>query len=103
MSEAQNIALTGFFKALAHPTRLHILELLRPGERCVCEIYPELEMEQSNVSRHLSVLKKEGLLQSRKDGLKVIYWINNQLVYEVLDLSTETIRQVWKGKAAAIS
>jgi ArsR family transcriptional regulator len=61
------------FKALAHPTRVQILQLLRNGEKCVCEIVPALKMEQPNVSRHLYVLKKEGILSCRKEGLKVIY------------------------------
>jgi len=60
MAETHNTVLADFFKALAHPTRLQILELLRPGERCVCEIFPALEMEQSNVSRHLSVSLEKG-------------------------------------------
>jgi len=58
------------FKALAHPTRVQILHLLKEGERCVCEIVPSLDLEQPNVSRHLYVLKKEGILSSRKERIK---------------------------------
>ena len=102
MAETHNTVLADFFKALAHPTRLQILELLRPGERCVCEIFPALEMEQSNVSRHLSVLKKAGLVQSRKDGLRVIYWISDYRIVDILNFSTDTTRQIWQNKAANI-
>ena len=72
-------------KALAHPTRLNILESLREGERCVCEIIDIVDTEQSNTSQHLAVLKKMGILTSRKDGLKVIYRIKHDEILEILD------------------
>ncbi len=102
MSETQNSALADFFKSIAHPTRLQILELLRPGERCVCEIFPALEMEQSNVSRHLSILKKAGLVHSRKEGLRVIYWISDPRIDEILNLAADITRQIWQKKAADV-
>ncbi len=49
-------------KALGQPTRLQILELLRGGERCVCEIFPAIHQEQANVSKHLSILRQAGIL-----------------------------------------
>ncbi len=88
----------GICKAIAHPTRIEILQLLREGERCVCEIYPALDIEQPNVSRHLSVLKGAGILSSRKEGLKVIYTVNDERVYEMLDLITAMLRQQWDSK-----
>jgi len=72
-----------FLKALGQPTRLQILDLLKNGERCVCEIFPALDQEQANISKHLTILKQSGILESRKVGLRVIYWIKNK---EVLDL-----------------
>ena len=72
-----------FLKALGQPTRLQILDLLKNGERCVCEIFPAIDQEQANVSKHLTILKQSGILESRKEGLRVIYWIKNK---EVLDL-----------------
>ncbi len=86
------------FKALAHPARLQILALLRGGERCVCEIFPALEMEQSGVSRHLAILKKEGLLEARKEGLKVIYRVKDRRVYQLLDLNAAILKDFWHGK-----
>ena len=74
-------------KAIAQPTRLKILELLKDGERCVCEIYPALEQEQPNISKHLNFMKRAGILDSRKDGLRIIYWIKAP---EVLDILTRT-------------
>ena len=80
-------------KAIAHPTRIEILQLLRGGERCVCEIFPVLDIDQPNVSRHLSLLKKEGILTSRKEGLKVIYRVNDERVFDLLDLVTLMLKE----------
>lgn len=91
------------FKAIAHPTRLEILQLLRSGERCVCEIFPALDIEQPNVSRHLSVLKKEGIVSSRKDGLKVIYRVNDESIYALLDLATEILKGHWEKRNRALA
>ncbi len=80
-----------FFKALAHPTRVRILKHLRENERCVCEFTEDLEMEQSNISQHLAILRKQDLVSCRKEGLKVIYKVNYQQVFEILDLVEEIL------------
>jgi len=85
-------------KALAHPTRLQILDQLRDGEKCVCKITPELRMEQSNVSRHLNVLKKEGLVVSRKEGLKVFYKVSDPKIFDILEASKELLKKYWDKK-----
>jgi len=61
------------FKAMGHPLRLGVIEFLQGGERCVCEIVEHVGTEMSNVSKHLSVLKKAGLVADRRDGLKIMY------------------------------
>jgi ArsR family transcriptional regulator len=71
-------------KALGQPTRLQILDLLKGGERCVCEIFPAIHQEQANVSKHLSILKQAGILESRKDGLRIIYRIKAPEVLTLL-------------------
>src|SRR3977135_3967606 len=63
------------FKALADPTRLRILGLLMGGEVCVCDIHDTLGIPQPKASRHLSYLKKSGLVSGRKQGLWVHYQI----------------------------
>ena len=73
-------------KALAHPTRVKILENLRGGERCVCEIIEVLGIEQSNISQHLAILKKLDIVDSRKDGLRVNYQVKHPQVFNLLDL-----------------
>jgi DNA-binding transcriptional ArsR family regulator len=61
------------FKAMGHPLRLGVIELLQDGEKCVCEIVEQVGTEISNVSKHLSVLKKAGIVADRRDGLKIMY------------------------------
>ncbi len=62
-------------KALAHRTRLYIIETLsgKDGERCVCELVDELPYAQSTISKHLTIMRQAGLVRSRKEGLKVYY------------------------------
>ena len=72
-------------KALAQPTRLKILELLRNGERCICEIVPAINGEQSNISRHISLMQKSHLVTTRKDGVKVMVKVSDPRVFEILD------------------
>lgn len=60
-------------KAIAHPLRIAILDFLKDGEKCVCDIAEHINSKQSNVSRHLSVMVRAGVLECRKEGLKVIY------------------------------
>jgi len=72
-------------KTLAQPTRLKILELLRNGERCICEIVPALNGEQSNISRHISLMQKSNLVTTRKDGVKVMVKVKDTKVFEILD------------------
>ncbi|QGP91451.1 putative HTH-type transcriptional regulator [Neomoorella glycerini] len=75
-----------FFKALAHPTRVRILEQLRQGEKCVCKFIEDLELEQPNISQHLAVLRKEDIVVTRKEGLKVLYRVKHPEIFQVLDL-----------------
>lgn len=78
-------------RALGHPLRLKIIEHLRAGERCVCEIIPAVGAEQSVVSKHLALLRQTGVVACRKEGLRVIYWIRDPAVFEVCDLVSEFI------------
>jgi ArsR family transcriptional regulator len=72
-------------KALAQPTRLKILECIRGGEKCICEIVPEINGEQSNISRHISVMQKGHLITTRKDGVKVMVKVRDPRIFEILD------------------
>ena len=61
------------FKALGHPARLWIAEQLSEGEKCVCEFVDALGLDFSTVSKHLTVLRQAGIVQSRKEGKQMFY------------------------------
>ena len=75
----------GIFKVLAHPTRIHIIESLRPGELSVWAILEQVKVEPANLSQHLSVLRQGHLVVARKDGNQVLYSLRDPLLIEVLD------------------
>jgi ArsR family transcriptional regulator len=87
MSNLGNQLISNIFKALSHPIRLQIVKLLKDKPLCVCEILPQLESEQSNTSQHLSVLKNQGIVDSKKDGLMVIYRIKSPEVYQMIEIA----------------
>jgi DNA-binding transcriptional ArsR family regulator len=89
---------------MADPTRLKILHCLHDGERCVSEILAVVGGSQANVSKHLSVLKRAGLVSRRRDGLNVFYKIHDENVFTIcrsvcdsmesrLDLEHQAIEQ----------
>jgi ArsR family transcriptional regulator, arsenate/arsenite/antimonite-responsive transcriptional repressor len=75
------------FHALSDETRLEIMEMLRGGERCVCELTDELEAAQSRLSFHLRVLKEAGLVTDRKEGRWSYYAIVPDALAELHDVS----------------
>jgi len=94
MAEDIVVKLTAeFFKMLSHPARIKILHILEKGELCVCDIIEELDIEQSNLSQHLGVMKKQGIIDSRKDGQKVIYRIVYQSVMDVVGAAEKTLSE----------
>ena len=70
-------------KALADETRLNIVEFLLNGQKCVCEIFPHVKRTQSTTSIQLDILRKAGILGSRKEGKKVYYFIVDDKVYNI--------------------
>jgi DNA-binding transcriptional ArsR family regulator len=62
-------------KALAHPTRLFIIDFLSDGEKCVCKIVEQVGVDISTISKHLLVMKNAGLVEDEKRGLNVFYKI----------------------------
>jgi ArsR family transcriptional regulator len=77
------------FKALAHPTRIHILELLRDGEKTVTGMQSSLGIESSSVSQQLAVLRAKSIVQGRKVGTSVHYRVVDPNVYALLDVARE--------------
>ena len=84
IDEARIAAEVEVFRAMADPFRLAILQLLREGELCVCEIVAALDRRQSSTSHHLSVLREAGLVRERKDGKWSYYRISDGAVLEML-------------------
>ena len=72
-------------KAVAHPARLRIVELLVPGQMCVGNIVEALGEKQSITSQHLNMMRDKGILTCRRDGAKVYYRIENKNVIKLLD------------------
>jgi len=73
------------FKALSDPVRLNILDFLKNGEKCVCEIVPHVKLIQPVVSRHLKILKDCGIIRGRKEGNRRLYSITDQRIFRVID------------------
>ncbi len=72
-------------KAISHPTRLALLEILRDGEQCVCHMEAMLGIRQSSISQQLMILREAGLVEVRRDGLNMFYRVVKPKVFEVLD------------------
>lgn len=79
------------FKAIADPVRLQILEFLRDGEKCVCEIIPFIGRSQSTTSKNLDMLYRAGILERREDGRRTLYKIKSQKVLELLKLADSLV------------
>jgi len=72
-----------YFKALSHPTRIKIIELVAEKERCVCEMMEILNLDQSHISRHLTILRNMEIVEDRREGNRVFYNLKDR---ESLDL-----------------
>ena len=84
----------GFFRALAHPVRIRILELLVKGERSVQDLQEALGLEQPVVSQQLAVLRSTNIVSGRKEGVSVRYAVRDPLVGTLL----ETARQIFNNQ-----
>jgi DNA-binding transcriptional ArsR family regulator len=76
-----------FFKALAHPLRIRILDELRKGEVSVNDLGSRLGVEQSNLSQQLAVLRNRNILAARKDGQNVYYSVRDPQLFDLLDVA----------------
>lgn len=83
-------------KALGHPSRLLMLEALAEGERCVCDLQALVGSDMSTVSKHLSLLREAGLVQSRKEGL----WVHYRLAAAVPELLDAVDRVLGQPRAS---
>ena len=78
-----------FFRALGHPARLRILELLRGGERSVSELQAELEIDSSSVSQQLAVMRAKNIVDTRRAGTSVYYSVRDPQIFQLLDVARD--------------
>ena len=81
------------FQALAHPTRIAIVELLGTGELCAGDLMEKVGMEQANISQHLAVLRAKQLVVNRKVGNQVFYSVRDPIILKVLPLMRHYIQK----------
>ncbi len=82
-------------KALSHPARIAIIELLAKQETCICgDITDELPLAQSTVSQHLKALKTAGIIKGEIDGVRVCYCLNEEGIQEMNELFTPLVKNI---------
>ncbi|NWF82369.1 MAG: helix-turn-helix transcriptional regulator [Bryobacteraceae bacterium] len=91
------------FKALAHPSRLFMVDVLSQGERCVCELTAMVGADMSTVSKHLSVLKAAGIVSDSKRGMQVYYKLKMPCVLRLFDCVGEVLSRSAEEQAALAS
>ena len=74
-----------FFKALGDPTRLKILECIKSGEKCICEIIPYTGKSQPCVSQHLKIMNHAGIIDERKDGTRIMIKASNKDIFNIIN------------------
>lgn len=81
------------FKALAHPVRLQIVDMLRQGDACVCHMETALGRRQAYISQQLMVLREAGLVEARKEGLQVFYRLSDHVTEDLLNTALGPIKE----------
>lgn len=89
-------------KAMAHPTRLFILDRLSRGEECVCRLTAEIGADISTVSKHLSLLKDAGLILDEKRGTQVFYRLCVPCVLKFFDCLESVIKDQVRRQMVAL-
>jgi ArsR family transcriptional regulator len=80
-----------FFRTLGHPARIRVLEILQAGERQVSELIPDVGIEASHLSQQLGVMRRAGIIQSRKAGSNVYYSVGDPKLFELLEVAKRII------------
>jgi DNA-binding transcriptional ArsR family regulator len=88
-----------FFKTLGHPVRIRVLELLSHREHAVAEMLPEVGVEAANLSQHLALLRRTGLVAARREGSSVFYSLTSPEVAELLRVARRILTGVLAGQA----
>ncbi len=90
-------------KALAHASRLLMVDELSRGERCVCELRELVGADLSTVSKHLAVLRNAGLVEDEKRGKQVFYRLRTPCIVKFLDCVETVFRERWTGESIRTS
>ncbi len=88
-------------KALAHPRRLEIIQLLRDQELCVSDIYEMLDLPQANISQHLTILRDAGVVSTQRSGKQIKYSLANKKIIRASDLLREVLIDQHEGSEIA--
>ncbi|HEX4345671.1 MAG TPA: metalloregulator ArsR/SmtB family transcription factor [Solirubrobacteraceae bacterium] len=80
-----------FFRLLGHPARVRILELLREGEQSVGSLQSALELDSSGTSQHLTAMRRQGLLESRRAGTSVFYRVKDPRIFQLLEVAKQIL------------
>lgn len=91
-----------FFRALGHPARVRVLQLLRDGEMSVGALQEALELDSSGTSQHLAALRKQGLVVTRKEGTSVYYRVADPRTLELLELAKTIIASTLEQNMALL-
>jgi DNA-binding transcriptional ArsR family regulator len=80
-----------FFRTLGHPVRVRVVELLRDGEMTVGDIQAELGIDSSGTSQHLAAMRRQGILEARKEGTSVHYRVRDPRIFQLLESARQVI------------
>jgi len=89
-------------QAAGHPIRLAIIDYLKDGEQCVCDIAEHVGAKRSNVSRHLSLMLSAGVVDCRKDGLKALYRLRTPCILNFIKCVTQVLKERLQSEAAVL-
>lgn len=96
-------AVSEVFKALGHPSRVYIVERLQDKEHCVCELSEMIGVDMSTVSRHLSILRKAGIVKDRKEGTTVYYSLACECLGQMLNAVENILKMRLESQTAALA
>jgi ArsR family transcriptional regulator len=93
-----------FCRALGHPVRMKVLDLLRSGEECVCRLAPAVGVTESNLSQLLAVLRRAGIVETRRQAHSIYYRVRDRRIFKIMDEMRAILAdQLVRASAAAVT
>jgi len=92
MNHKQAKVRADILKTLAHPVRVMIVDVLSKKDKCVCELNKLADIDQSNVSRHLAILKRAGIVSAQRSGMRVFYHLRTPCILNALKCAVEIMK-----------